>query len=460
MYDLIVVGGGIAGLYTIYKYLEIIKEKNKLIKSKKDKIQPRILLIESTSRLGGRIHTVYKENKDLNDKSQSKKPLIYEAGGARFSKSHKLLFELIKEFKLENKLYPLTSEKVFISSDNPTKEIKITNQLDKILQEILTRIEEKQKQNPKLFTEEYLLSKTFHQIANEISPKLINDFTQFYPYYSEIYVMNARDAIISLKRDFMSNIQYYVLSGGIEIIIEKLVEIIKPKIDIILDTTLTDFKIDTIDYDSNICYNVLTKNKNKNNNNKNFKTSKLVLAIPSKNLLELPFIQKEKLKRFSNVSLKLLVKMVSPQPLFRIYAKYKTPWLSHQVITDSPLKFIIPCDNTGLIMISYTDGLYTKFWLKLYQQSQKKLLEVLNKKVKELFPNIEIPEIEWLDANPYWESGAHYWIPRKTNIDATQLENEIRHPLNNLWIVGEAFSNHQAWIEGSLDTSLKAVMLF
>jgi len=454
MYNLIVVGGGIAGLYTIYKYLETVKEKNKLIKTKKDKIQPRILLIESTSRLGGRIHTVYKENP--NDKS--KKPLVYEAGGARFSKNHKLLFELIKEFKLESKLYPLKSEKVFISSDNPTKEIKITNQLDKILLEILTRIEEKQKQNPTLFTEEYLLSKTFHQIANEISPKLINEFTQFYPYYSEIYIMNARDAIISLKRDFMSNVQYYVLSGGIEIIIEKLVAIIKPKIDIILDTTLTDFKIDTIDDDSNIRYNLLTKNKN--NKNKNFKTSKLVLAIPSKNLLELPFIQKEKLKNFSNVSLKSLVKMVSPQPLFRIYAKYKTPWLSHQVITDSPLKFIIPYDNTGLIMISYTDGLYTKFWLKLYQQSQKKLLEVLNKKVKELFPNIEIPEIEWLDANPYWESGAHYWIPRKTNIDATQLENEIRHPLNNLWIVGEAFSNYQAWIEGSLDTAQKAVMLF
>ena len=455
MYDLIVVGGGIAGLYTIYKYLELVKEKNKLIKTKNDKIQPRILLIESTSRLGGRIHTIIKENPNPNDKSKSKnkKPLVYEAGGARFSKKHKLLFELIKDFKLESKLYPLHSEKVFISSDNPTQEIKITNQFDKNLLELLTRIEEKQKHNPKSFTEEYLLSKTFSQIVNEISPKLMDDFNKFNPYYSEIYIMNARDAIINLKRDFMSNVQYYVLNGGIEVIIKKLVSIIKPKIDIILDIPLIDFNIDTIDDDSNISYNVLTKNKN-------FKTSKLVLAIPSKNLLELPFIQKDKQKKFSNVSLKSLVKMVSPQPLFRIYAKYKTSWLSHQVITDSPLKFIIPCDNTGLIMISYTDGLYTKFWLKLYQQSQKKLLEVLNKKVKELFPNIEIPEMEWLDANPYWESGAHYWIPRKTNIDATQLENEIRHPLNNLWIVGEAFSNHQAWIEGSLDTALKAIMLF
>ena len=53
MYDLVVIGGGIAGLYTIYKYLNLIKEKKG-----KDKGKPRILLIESTSRLGGRIHTV------------------------------------------------------------------------------------------------------------------------------------------------------------------------------------------------------------------------------------------------------------------------------------------------------------------------------------------------------------------------------------------------------------------
>ena len=120
MYDLIVVGGGIAGLYTIYKYLELVKEKNKLIKTKNNKIKPRILLIESTSRLGGRIHTIIKLNKE-NPNDKNKKPLVYEAGGARFSKKHKLLFELIKDFKLESKLYPLNSEKVFISSDNPTK---------------------------------------------------------------------------------------------------------------------------------------------------------------------------------------------------------------------------------------------------------------------------------------------------------------------------------------------------
>jgi hypothetical protein len=445
LYDLIVIGGGIAGLYTIYKYLNLIKDK-------KVKVKPKILLIESTSRLCGRIHTVDKINQS------NKKHLIYEAGGARFSENHKLLFELIKDFKLESKLYALHSQKVFISSDDPTKEIKITNQLDKILNKIISEIDKKKN----LYTEEYLLSKTFHQIANEVSPKLINEFTQLFPYYSEVYVMNARDAIINLKRDFNSQVQYYISKGGLEIITKKLISVIKPKIDILLDTPLKDFNFLNQNQDKNQNGN---NERNLNENmydiyagNKHFKTSKLVLAIPSKNLLELPFIQKQKTSL--NVSFKSLVKLVSPQPLFRIYAKYKTPWLSNHVITNSPLKYIIPYDNTGLIMISYTDGFYSKFWLKLYQQSEQKLIEVLNKKVKELFPNHQIPELEWVDANPYWEDGAHYWIPRKTHINANQLENEIRNPLNNLWIVGEAFSNYQAWVEGSLETSLKAVNTF
>ena len=44
MYDIIVIGGGIAGLYTTYK----IHKKSP---------QTKVLLIEKENRLGGRIHT-------------------------------------------------------------------------------------------------------------------------------------------------------------------------------------------------------------------------------------------------------------------------------------------------------------------------------------------------------------------------------------------------------------------
>ena len=59
-YDIIIVGGGIAGLFLAYK-LKDTKQN--------------ILLIEKEKELGGRIHTIYKTD------------YHYECGAARISKS-------------------------------------------------------------------------------------------------------------------------------------------------------------------------------------------------------------------------------------------------------------------------------------------------------------------------------------------------------------------------------------
>jgi monoamine oxidase len=83
---------------------------------------------------------------------------------------------------------------------------------------------------------------------------------------------------------------------------------------------------------------------------------------------------------------------------------------------------------------------------------------MITKKLKEILPTTEIPEVEWIDGeSAYWTYGAHYWLPRNKYIDSNDLENKIRHPSENVWIIGEAFSNHQAWVEGALETSNKAV---
>jgi monoamine oxidase len=104
-------------------------------------------------------------------------------------------------------------------------------------------------------------------------------------------------------------------------------------------------------------------------------------------------------------------------------------------------------------MISYTDGPNTQYW---HNQSEKSIIVNLNKKIKEILPNIEIPKLEWIDTtSSYWTYGCHYWVPSK--LLTTQNKKKILHPLNNLWIVGEAYSNHQAWIEGALNTSVSAV---
>ena len=90
MYDIIIVGGGIAGLYCAYK---LPKHLN-------------ILLLEKYT-LGGKVDTYHDS------------VMTVEAGAARFSKKHVLLFELIHELGLASKVKKLPEgEATYISNNN------------------------------------------------------------------------------------------------------------------------------------------------------------------------------------------------------------------------------------------------------------------------------------------------------------------------------------------------------
>ena len=82
IYDLIIVGGGVSGLYVNYNFLKSNKNK-------------KTLLIESKSDLGGRI----KYNKQYH----------FESGAARFTDKHIYLNNLIKELKLKDKIIKISN---------------------------------------------------------------------------------------------------------------------------------------------------------------------------------------------------------------------------------------------------------------------------------------------------------------------------------------------------------------
>ena len=62
-YDIIIIGGGIAGLFTAYKLRDT---------------GLRIILLESSNRLGGRIHTVTKNNISFHDTRENLMQKLYE----------------------------------------------------------------------------------------------------------------------------------------------------------------------------------------------------------------------------------------------------------------------------------------------------------------------------------------------------------------------------------------------
>ena len=101
-------------------------------------------------------------------------------------------------------------------------------------------------------------------------------------------------------------------------------------------------------------------------------------------------------------------------------------------------------------MISYTDSKFANYWIK--QVSEGTFEATLNKQLKQLFPEIDIPKAKWYKHCP-WISGAGYWkkgYDRK--IIMPQMIEALGHH-KNLYICGENYSSHQAWVEGALETS-------
>jgi len=107
----------------------------------------------------------------------------------------------------------------------------------------------------------------------------------------------------------------------------------------------------------------------------------------------------------------------------------------------------------GLIMISYTDGKYAKYWKRILDDKDIKLKDKIYDETVKTFPEIEeMPKPDWV-TDHYWEYGAGYW---KVGVDSEDISDKILKPIkeDNIFICGEIIQ-HQAWIEGALETAHK-----
>jgi cytochrome b involved in lipid metabolism/protoporphyrinogen oxidase len=404
-YDYIVVGGGIAGLNTC---LKLVNGKNK------------ILLLERNNRLGGRLHTYNKDG------------LTYEIGGARFHKGHKNLFELIKMFNLEKKIFPIPNDKTFIPIKN-----KFTKKydLDKIIKTILDKAD--------TFKKEELLKMNMVDLCNKILTKEeCLYFQNGFEYICENEDLNAYEAVDTFRNDLNNDFQFYLFQNGFGELLENMGKFLKDnRCQIKLQQTLIDFKLKNGTYH----LDVLSGSKNVS-----YKTDNLILALDKTPLLSLPYLK----------SFKPTLDSVKNITLVRIYAVYpkdpktKKVWFHDigKVTTDMEIKYIIPYNpNEGLIMISYTDQRLAEFWDKLANQGQEKLEQELIKQLKKLFPKKKIPKTTYLKAHT-WYNGVHLW---KKGFEALPLSTKIIQPFEkeSLYICGEAYSQRQGWVEGALESS-------
>lgn len=178
-----------------------------------------------------------------------------------------------------------------------------------------------------------------------------------------------------------------------------------------------------------------------------FTSQKIILATTITSIKEL--LPREK-----------IYKQIHGQPFVRVYAKFTKGsanimqnYVPTYTIVPGPLQKIIPMDaKKGVYMIAYSDN---KGAISLHPYlkntvSNRILFQTLLEK------SLGIPEntlhiIAIKDY--YWPIGTHYYEPLhgpyKTR---TEFVKEAQHPEKGLLVVGEVVSRYQGWTEGALES--------
>lgn len=411
IYDIIILGGGIAGLNTAY---QIIKERPSC----------KILLLEKEGQLGGRIHT-YKD-----------RHMTVEAGASRFHSGQKRILGLIKELGLHSNLVKIDSGFMYVSNSSPESH-RDKNNMTEIIRQI--------KNESKHVTPEKMRNQSFIDFANTVLPKDAVEFIKnSFGYYTELVSMNAYDALYLMTEHLYGKNQFYVLSGGLSQLIDALVKKL-------MDTTnaVTILKRRTV---SNIDYIITTDTIEISCEGieKKYYGKILVSALPKQVVEKIPAFRQ----------LRPVLSKIVCGPLCRIYSKYPLddegkPWFENlpKMTMANKLRIVIPVNtDKGILMSSYSDNKFAKYWKQLHDKDDDN--KSVNQKLTQLLQETTMRTVDEpiITHVFYWDCGVGYW---GVGADSAQIAKDIANPFSKpIFICGEHFSEkNQQWVEGALETS-------
>lgn len=417
-YDLIIVGGGIAGLRV---GIETLKKKP----------NTRCCILEKYGYIGGRINTFRKDVPKVGE-------VQWENGAGRISIAHKKVLSLIKHHNLS--LIPIDSEMDYIKdpSIHNTNPIQHQNKFNDLLNVYLEPLEALSKEDLATHTLKELLDKT-------VGRGIAKQFYEQFPYHSEIHTLRADLAIESFRKEMGTNKGFFVCKEGLSSLTDAM-----NKEFIALGGTI-NMDIELYKVISNPDRSITLECKVRNTIRQVSYTGKMaVLAL-----------HHTALKGIDGVKDLEVLKHLTMTPLLRIYAVFPTrggvSWFSglNKIVTNSPIRYIIPIDpKRGIIMISYTDGDDAKWWIKQdeLECGQENVKDLVMSEIRQLFPERLIPDPIFFKQHP-WSSGCTYWLPGKYDVE--DYSNASLHPsprlMPNLFMCGESFAIKQCWIESALE---------
>ena len=99
-YDVIIIGGGISGIYSMYNL-------------KKNHPNLKVLCLEKNERFGGRVYTFHKKLDNIN--------YVMDLGAGRVGYHHTLMVDLIKELQLDKYMYSIGNTENYIHYNKETQ---------------------------------------------------------------------------------------------------------------------------------------------------------------------------------------------------------------------------------------------------------------------------------------------------------------------------------------------------
>jgi monoamine oxidase len=414
IYDYVILGGGIAGLYTAYQLLQ--RESN-----------ASLLLLEKSSVLGGRIHTF------------TDKYMTVEAGAGRFHSGHTRLLSLIRDLELSSKIIDIESKFTYMP-------VGVATPMDSsaLLRQILR---ESKKTNV-----EKLRDLSFLDFAKTVvSASELQYIEDSFGYYTELVAMNAHDALYLMSEHLSGKHPFHVLSGGLNQVVDALETKIRRYAGVKI---LKGHEVEDLRCHAWISEKVQVEKFEiscKGFSKKYFGRT-LICALPKQAVAKIPMFR----------PLRPMLDSIVCGPLCRIYSKFPLdasgqPWFQNlsKITTNNKLRMVIPANTSqGILMSSYTDNKFAKYWKKLQDRGpgfvEQELLRWLEQTTKQKIPKPVVTHVF------YWDCGVGYW---GVGANSAEISKTMIQPFDqNIFFCGEHFSEkNQQWLEGALETSARVI---
>ncbi len=413
-YECVVVGAGMAGLYTA---VQLQKAGVK-----------RIAIADKYKFLGGRTFSFKADISGV--------PYRWEEGAARISESHSLLLSLAREMKM--KTVPIEGDLQFKEPGLPLTPDRFTPSLPILLEPL------------RALPAAVQATTTIRKLLEGIHGRATTDeFLVRYPYRAELDVMRADMALALFAGEFRSFSGYVYLQEGFSELVARLVAEFKRRGGVVLEQHEC---VEVGEGGELATFLVGAPSAGPAREEVQVRTRATVLAIPSAALERLKPLAK-RLPWLRHLTMKLLV---------RVYCAFPVPpggkaWFASKVpkmVSSSLLRFILPGDpTTGVFQISYTDSTDAEPIYALYKREGEAAVgKRLVAELRALLDRKDIPDPLFTKVHG-WPEGVSYWLPG--TYDARIVSREASHPLPKempaFFVCGESYSLRQCWVEGALE---------